>query len=188
MGFAGQALSARNGSVEEIDPYIAEAAGGIIGRILGGGEDFTKLATFATTGRTINPQLELLYSNPSLRTFEFEFVLNPRNAKESAAIQDIIYTFKYNAAPEIPMNSSGRYFIPPAQFVIEFYGRDNQINDSTGFLFKTKKCVLNDITINYQGRNEQFTTFKDDAPTSISLRLRFTETVVIGKDDINEGY
>lgn len=188
LGFAGQALSARNGAVEEIDPYIAEAAGSIIGRVLGAGEDFARLGLFASTGRTINPQLELLYSNPTLRTFDFEFLLNPKSKKESQAIKDIIYTFKYNAAPEIPLNSSGRYFIPPAQFVIEFYGRDNQINDSTGYLFKTKKCVLNDITINYQGRNEQFTTFTDDAPTSISLRLRFTETVVISKNDIKEGY
>ena len=182
VGFGAQALAAKNGAVDETNAFIAEAASSILGRIAGN-EDLTKLGVFATTGRVINPQLEMLYTSPVLRKFTFDFRMIPRNEAESASIYNIISRLKYFASPTIPDNSTGRYFIPPAQFEIEFYDGKNNLNT---FLFRTKKCVLSGINVDYSPNG--FSTFRNGAPVETRLQLTFQETVIIDRNAVNEGY
>lgn len=182
VGFGAQALASRNGSVDETNAFIAEAAASVLGRIVGN-EDLTKLGVFATTGRVINPQLEMLYTSPVLRKFTFDFRMIPRNEVESELIRVIISRLKYFASPTIPDNSTGRYFIPPAQFEIEFYDGKNNLNN---FLFKTKKCVLSGINVDYSPNG--FATFRNGAPVETRLQLTFQETVIIDRTAVNEGY
>jgi hypothetical protein len=182
VGFGAQALASKGGAVDETNAFIAEAASTILGRIAGN-EDLTKLGVFATTGRVINPQLEMLYTSPVLRKFTFDFRMIPRNARESEAILAIIKNLKFFASPTIPDNSTGRYFIPPAQFEIEFYDGKNNLND---FLFKTKKCVLSGINVDYSPNG--FATFRNGAPVETRLQLTFQETVIIDRAAVVEGY
>jgi len=182
VGFGAQALASKGGSVDQTNAFIAEAAGSILSRIAGN-EDLTKLGVFATTGRVINPQLEMLYTSPVLRKFTFDFRMIPRNAVEAELIRAIIFNLKYFASPTIPDNSTGRYFIPPAQFEIEFYDGRNNMND---FLFKTKKCVLSGINVDYSPNG--FATFKDGAPVETRLQLTFQETVIIDRAAVAGGF
>jgi hypothetical protein len=184
FGLAAQALASTDGRGENANPFIAEAAGRIAENILN--EDFRKLGLFAATGRTVNPQLELIYNSPALRQFTLDFRLIPRNAEESSAIGTILQVLKYQAAPQISAGTSGRYFIPPSQFQLEFYdGIDHAMPNQ--FLFKTKKCVLEDISIDYSGGGS-FTTFYTGAPVEIRLSLKFTETVIIDQNAVAEGF
>jgi hypothetical protein len=147
-------------------------------------EQFRQIGLFATTGRTLNPQIEVIYNSPALREFTMDFRLVPRNPVEAAQIRNIIAQLKYFAAPQIPPETSGRYFIPPAQFELEFYDTDNNQNQ---FLFRTKKCVLEDISVDYTG-NGSFNTFYDGSPVETRLSLRFRETVFIDRQAVTEGY
>ena len=162
-----------------IDPYVMEAASAAASRFLG--DDFQKVGLFATTGRTVNPQLELMYTSPSLRKFSFDFRMIPRNAKESADIQKILYLLKHYSAPTIPAGTSGRYFVPPAQFEIEFYNSPNQLNN---FLFKTKKCALTSISVDHSPNG--FATYYNGAPVETRLQLQFQETVILDRRAIAE--
>ena len=182
VGFGAQALASKGGDVDQTNAFIAEAAGSILSRIAGN-EDLTKLGVFATTGRVINPQLEMLYTSPVLRKFTFDFRMIPRNAIEAELIRAIIFNLKYFASPTIPDNSTGRYFIPPAQFEIEFYDGRNNLNE---FLFKTKKCVLSGINVDYSPNG--FATFKDGAPVETRLQLTFQETVIIDRAAVAGGF
>jgi hypothetical protein len=182
LGFGAQALASKGGSVDETNAFIAEAASSIAGRIVGN-DDLSRLGVFGTTGRVINPQLEMLYTSPVLRKFTFDFRLIPRNEAESGLILGIINNLKYYAAPSIPDNSTGRYFIPPAQFEIEFYDGNNNQN---GFLFKTKKCALSGINVDYSPNG--FATFRNGAPVETRLQLTFQETVIIDRTAVSEGY
>lgn len=182
LGFGAQALAARNGATSDKDPFIAEAAAGVAGRLLGN-DELTRLGIFGTTGRVINPQLEMLYTSPVLRKFTFDFRLIPRNEAESGVILTIINQLKYYAAPSIPDNSTGRYFIPPAQFELEFYDGNNNQNP---YLFKTKKCVLSGINVDFSPNG--FATFKNGAPVETRLQLTFQETVIIDRNAVAEGY
>jgi hypothetical protein len=182
FGFAAQALSAKRGFVKDINPYIAEAASKVAGKLVGN-EDFAKLGLFATTGLVNNPQLETIYTSPVLRRFTFDFRMIPRNATESEMIKIIIDRLKYFAAPTILDGTGGRFLIPPAQFEIEFYdGNDNQ----NLYLFKTKKCVLSGISVDYSPNG--FATFANGAPVETRMQLTFQETVIIDKNAVNEGY
>jgi len=113
-----------------------------------------------------------------------DFRLVPRNQVEARLINVIIDTLKYYASPQIPKETGGRYFIPPAQFELEFYDSENNQNT---FLFKTKKCVLEDIAIDFTGTGS-YTSFYDGSPVETRLSLKFKETVFIDRDAVNQGY
>lgn len=176
LGFAAQALSAKEGLVNQLNPFISEAASKVASRILGN-DEFAKLGLFATTGMVTNPQLETIYTSPKLRQFTFDFRLIPRNAQESYAIYDIISNFKYWSSPDIVTGTGGRFLIPPAQFEIEFYDGNNNTNP---YLFKTKKCVLEGISVDYSPNG--FATFADGAPVETRLQLNFLETEIIDQN------
>lgn len=183
VGLAAQALGDKFGkSGDAANPYLIEAATRLAGQNIS--EQFRQIGLFATTGRTLNPQIEVIYNSPSLREFTMDFRLVPRNAIEAAQIRNVITQLKYFAAPQIPPDTRGRYFIPPAQFELEFYDADNNQNL---FLFRTKKCVLEDISVDYTG-NGSFNTFYDGSPVETRLSLRFRETVFIDRTSVTEGY
>ena len=182
-GLLAQAMGSLNGKAADTpDPFIIEAAGRVAQGLLS--DDFKRIGLFATTGRTINPQPEMIYNAPTLREFTMDFRLVPKNQIEAAQINSVLTNLKYFAAPKIPTETGGRYFIPPAQFELEFYDAENNLNQ---FLFKTKKCVLEDISIDYTG-NGSYATFYDGSPVETRLSLRFRETVFIDKDAVNQGY
>lgn len=176
---------------DNLNPYVLEAASTLLEGAVGG-EGLGKLTFFGATGMAVNPQMEMIYTSPQLRTFQFDFRLVPRNSDESQAISDIIRTLKKNAAPSIPTGiTSGRYFIPPNQFEIEFYDSKNNMysgtNESMPYLFRTKKCVLKEISIDYTGSGS-FATFSDGAPVETRLQLTFQETTILNRADIEAGF
>lgn len=185
IGLVAQALGSNVGGATSRDPYIVEAAGRLADRFIS--EDFAKLGLFATTGRTLNPQLELIYNSPQLREFTLDFRLVPRSEQESILIRDIIKNIKWYGSPRVPADSGGRYIIPPAQFELEFYHSDQKLNDGNNFLFKTKKCVLEDISVDYTGSGT-YATFWNGAPVEVRMSLRFKETVIIDRDAVTAGF
>ena len=83
--------------------------------------------------------------------------------------------------------SGGRYFKVPSEFEIH-YAYQGQVNN---YLNKISRCVLTDTTVDYGG--EQFTTFRQfdeqgAAPVNVTLTLAFTETEILTKAMIAEGY
>jgi hypothetical protein len=174
---------ASKGKIDEVDPYITEAAATAASALLGGDANLTKLGLFGATGRVVNPQLEMIYTSPTLRRFVFDFRMIPRNKAEASDIQTIIYLLKLYSAPTIPDNSTGRYFIPPAQFEIEFYDGANNLNTN---LFRTKKCVLSSINIDYAPNG--FATFYDGVPVETRMQLTFQETAIIDRAAVADGY
>ena len=181
VGLATQALAAK-GKTGEINPFINEAASRIAGALLGN-EDVTRAGLFATTGQVLNPQLEMIYSSPVLRKFVFDFRLIPRNANESGLIRQIIQLLKLHSAPTIPDGVGGRYLIPPAQFDIEFYDGNGNTND---YLFKTKKCVLASLNLDYTPNG--FATFENGAPVETRMQLTFQEVSIIDRAAVAAGY
>lgn len=174
---ATQSLSGANVKQAPLTPAGIELAG-IIGKAVGTGSE-TESILLNSLGTAINPQVEMLYKGTPNRQFIFEFKFQPRNSAEALEISKIITTFKMYAAPELitsQTNSSffGRYFIPPAQFDIEFMF-SNQPNT---YLPKLSTCVLENINVNYSQAG-QFATFEDGMPVEIGLELRFIEVDIM---------
>jgi hypothetical protein len=162
-------------ALAELGGTIAEASGAFGGGI--------KEAILFSAGVALNPQIEVLYQKTGHREFLFDFKMIARNEAEGAAIREIIKQFKFYSAPELLAGTSGRYFIPPAEFDIKFFynGQEN-IN-----IHKISTCALVGIDVDYAGAG-QWTTFTDGMPVEIKMQLRFKELELMHKGRIEEGY
>lgn len=134
-------------------------------------------------GYAINPNIDVIYGSPDLRTFVFDFVFAPRNSAEADQVLAIIRSFKFHAAPESsPDSGSGRYWIPPTEFDIEF---------STSAMGRVATCVLESIDVDYAPNgwavySEQL--YGQDMPVNIRMQLQFKEIEFITKERVVEGY
>ena len=171
----GDLKGAGAGSMSELVGTLAEKSGGFGGGI--------KEALLFSAGLAQNPQVEILYQKTGHREFMFDFKMSARSEAEAAAIRKIIKEFKFHSAPELLRGSSGRFFIPPAEFDIKFFynGKENTN------IHKISSCVLVGIDVNYAAAG-QWTTFSDGMPVDISMQLRFKELELMHKGRIEEGY
>jgi hypothetical protein len=131
------------------------------------------------TGEIFNPNMELLFSGPTLRAFKFQFKMMPRNKNESDQVKRIIRTFKKNMAPKT--NKSNLFLNTPNIFELRY----RQGATEHKFLHKFKQCVLQDIAINYTGEGN-YATYDDGTPISMVMDLTFKELEPIYDIDYND--
>jgi len=95
--------------------------------------------------KVVNPMLELLYTSPNFREFNFDFMFYPRSEKEAKDVYNIIHLFKYHQAPEIAQGTAGFFLTPPSLFDIDFYYADRKNPN----LPQLASCVLTRIDVDY---------------------------------------
>ena len=144
------------------------------------------LFTAGSGGMVQNPMLEILYSSPSFRTFQFDFAMFPRDEQEAEVVLKIIDTLRFHQAPELVSNSGGYFLYPPSEFDIGFY-YNGQVNPN---IPRISTCVLESIQTNYAPGG--FAAYevpgltkpergKTGMPVGINLSLSFKETEYIVK-------
>ena len=129
-----------------------------------------------STGEVMNPNLELLFGGPTLRTFTFNFKLSPRNAAESQSIVKIINWFKKMMA--VRVSGSDLFLKSPNTWKVTYKhkGQDHQ------YLNKFKECAMTNCSVQYtDGGN--YSTYEDGAMTSYGLALSIQETEPIFQQD-----
>ena len=130
---------------------------------------------------------EAVFERINPRQFSYTFNLIARNKQEAQTIQKIIKFFKFHMHPELDEATGGRYFRVPSEFEIH-YAYNGQKNN---YLYELSRCVCNSVEVDYGGDNFQtFRQFDGDgaAPVNISMSLSFTETTVLTKAQIAEGF
>jgi len=121
-----------------------------------------------TAGLIINPNLELLFSAPTLRPFNFTFKLASRSPKESETIRSIIRFFKQGMSP---IRSQSNLFLKaPHTFQIQYLHRGKEHK----FLNKFKECALQSFNVSYTPEG-QYATFTDGAMVSYQITMQFSE-------------
>ena len=157
---------------------LAESAG--LGDVSGA---ITKITGFAE-----NPFSEVVFEKVNHRSFNYTFNLQARNKDEVEDIDKIVKLFKFHMHPELENDiSGGRYFKVPSEFEIH-YAYQGQINN---YLNKLSRCVLTDVTVDYgEGQFSTFRQFDDQgaAPVNVQMTLAFTETEIMTKNLIAQGY
>jgi hypothetical protein len=128
-----------------------------------------------STGQILNPNMELLFNAPSLRTFRFQFKLVPRGPKEAREVESIIRTFKYHMAPKV----DGESFLKTPDIFELRYRRGGEAHS---FLNKFKQCFLSSVNVNYTGEGN-YTTYEDGTPVSMIMDLTFQELEPIYNTD-----
>ena len=165
--------NAIQGGAGEVKTALASAFAGAASGT--GGQLLTR-----TTGAVINPNLELLFSGPSLRTFSFQFKMNAREAAESKEIVKIIRFFKQGSAAQ--RSSSNLFLKTPHTFKIQYLHRGPGDDNDNPFMNKIKECALLSVAVNYTPEGN-YATFDDGAMTSYELTLSFQELEPVFNDD-----
>ena len=100
------------------------------------------------SGIVINPNMELLFQGPKLRSFRYNFRFTPRDSKEAKEIRMIIKFFKKTSAPKRPAGSLflGVPFIYQLKYI---YNSKTNGTKEHPFLNKLKLCALTSFNINY---------------------------------------
>ena len=130
---------------------------------------------------------EAVFERINPRQFSYTFNLIARNRQEAQTIQKIIKFFKFHMHPELDEATGGRYFRVPSEFEIHYAYNDQKNN----YLYELSRCVCNSVEVDYGGDNFQtFRQFDGEgaAPVNISMTLTFTETTILTKAQIAEGY
>jgi len=161
--------------------------GGVgIAESLGGGD--VRGAISKITGFAENPFSEVVFEKVNHRQFSYTFNLQARNKDEVEDINKIVQIFKFHMHPELENDiSGGRYFKVPSEFEIH-YAYQGEINN---YLNKISRCVLTDCVVDFG--EGQFTTFRKFdgqgvAPVNVTMTLNFTETEIMTKNLIAQGY
>ena len=141
------------------------------------GEAVGKNVFTRTTGKIMNPNLELLFSGPALRTFNYNYQFTPREDREAKEIRSIIKFFKKNMAPI----RKGKLFLEsPNVFKLKYIFKNGGQHP---FLNKIKLCALQSFNVQYTP-DGSYMTYDDGSMTSYTASMTFQELNPIYSDEI----
>ena len=133
-----------------------------------------------------NPNLELLFDAPTLRSFTFSFKMTPRSEQEARQCKLIIRSFKQNMAPKANLEGgqiggTGIFLKTPNIFELT-YKRGSRDHP---FLHKFKQCFLTNFSVNYTAEGTH-TTYDDSTPVSMTMDMTFKEIEPIYDTDYKD--
>jgi hypothetical protein len=131
------------------------------------------------TGTVINPNLELLFNGPKLRSFQFTYKLAPRSATEAKQIRGMIKLFKKAMAPRRSSSAQDAFFLgAPDVFKVVFKHKGK---DHPG-LPTLKTCALVNFSVNYTA-DGFYSAYIDGQPVSVEMSMSFAELTPIYNDN-----
>ena len=129
-------------------------------------------------GQIVNPYSYQVFGGMAHRTFNYQFDLVPRNAREAEEIKRICDMFLYYMLPSkggksanIKLDTATNHFLKmPSQWDIKYYRNGNQLTHHQ----QPFKCFLSSCDIQYGGDAENF-LHEDGSPVKTSLSLSYVE-------------
>ena len=154
----------------------------------------------------INPKMSLLYQGPGkFRKFTFEFPMIAKSASESDMIQAIIKRFRMATLPgytdahvtnaqtssgsEAKRGAGSNFFTFPSKFKIHFGhgGGSGSSLQGKETPFRIADSVCNACVVNYAAAGIPF-FFENNHPFEVKMTLTFTETIIMTKEMVNNGF
>lgn len=120
-----------------------------------------------------NPNVELLYEGPQMRSFGMNFNFIPKDAQEANSVRGII---KYLKVYSSPANMGTLYEIPYV-FRVTYGGL------AGNFMNQFKRAALTSISVQYNAGLDMHATFSNGCPIRTDISLSFMEVDVITRDD-----
>jgi hypothetical protein len=133
-----------------------------------------------STGKVINPNLELLFRGPQLRSFNYNYTFTPRSSKEAVVVKKIIRHLKKYMA--VRKEDPGLFLKTPHVFKLSYiYSEGGQ----HPFLNKIKPCALTNLNVEYTP-DGSYMTYKDGSMTSYTVSMQFSELTPIYESDYQD--
>ena len=129
-----------------------------------------------TEGLVMNPNMELLFGGPQLRSFGFTFKFSPRNSKEAKGLIKIIRFFKQGMAAK--KKDNGLFLKAPYTWLLEYMHKGR----SHKYLNKFKECAMQSFNVNYTP-DGNYSTYRDGIMTAYELTMSFGELEPVFSND-----
>lgn len=127
------------------------------------------------SGQIYNPNIELLYEGPKLRSFAMAFNMIPKDTTERDMINKIIMEFKKWSSP----SDNGAMFEVPKVWDVKFMHKNSQNRYMNSF----KRAALTNVQVQANPSSDMHVTFDDGMPIVTSLGLTFQEVDIITRED-----
>ena len=179
----GELINRAGRAGKEMGKFASDNAGGMVKQLIadnvgkalvGSGNNYLAL----TQGKVYNPNIELLYQGPQLRSFAFEFNFVPRSSAEAAMVSKIIKEFKVWSAPK----ADGYYLKVPDVWHIT-YGNTATAKYMNQFL----PCAMTSFETQDNAASDGHYTYVDGVPASTSIRMSFSEVDIITRENHENG-
>lgn len=132
------------------------------------------------TGQVLNPNTEVLYKGPKMRTFDLSFKMAPRNQTEANSIRKIIHKFKYATLPSFggqqDLNAS---FVRVPQIVDVTFMKGGSENE---WVTQYKPAVITNLDVSYTP-DGAWASLPNGSPVATSLKISFQETKMVYADE-----
>ena len=172
VGGIAQRLSAQ--FAQQGGPVAREVASAMAGAVVGvNGAQFQTLAS----GEITNPNIELLYSGPSLRSYSMSWTLAPKSKKEALNVYNIINQLKRFHLPSL----NGGMLTVPKVFKLQTHIQGKPSKQYQIY----KPCVLEAFSVK-QDATGQHMTLPDGAPVVTSMSCVFKEINITTSEDFRD--
>ena len=130
-------------------------------------------------GGVLNPNMELLFQAPKLRSFKFSFTMSARSRTEATQIKKIIRFFKQGMS--VKKSNNNIFVISPNIFTVRYLKGDGTDHPSIG---RIQNCALTDLNTTY-GNGNTYMTYDDPDRTMTQYKIDLTlqELDPITEDD-----
>ena len=136
-----------------------------------------------TGGKVLNPNAEMLFQGPTIRSFPFSFLMVARSQKEGQEIRKIIRFLKLGMAPKYRNTA---YLANPDIFTLHYKngpGRNDELD--TVNKFSPGGLALTNMNVDY-APNGYWSAYRDSHPVAVRMDLEFTELRPIYYQDQEE--
>lgn len=190
-----QELGAAAGAIDQLSDYekLASTNGVKLGAMLAAntaasvvsslakGQLKTKETLQLATASVANNYAETMFQSVSNRQIPFSWTLQPRNAKEATAIDNMLRLFRFHMLPEYrqDIGNGNAYLLYPSSFDIVFW-IDGAPNAA---IPRISTCALTTMSIN-QTPNGQYIPMIDGKPQAVTVSLTFVELQKLSKDNV----
>ena len=165
LGSTAQAIGVNKGDTKE-------AIAGALAKAATGCSILTR-----STGKIINPNMELLFKGPQMRTFQLSWKMSPRDYEESEMIKRIIRMFKQSMA--VKRSESQIFLKSPNTYKLRYLTARKREHS---FLPKIKECALVGCSINYTP-DGNYQVYENSSMVAYQMTLSFNELEPIYHDD-----
>lgn len=131
-----------------------------------------------------NSNLQLLFNNVTLRSFNFSYMMSPRSKEEANDVNKILRFFKQGMAAKkqtLQAGGASLFLGTPNVFKLEYKSG----NKSIAGMNKFKICALTGFTVNY-APSGQWAAYEEGQPASVLMTMGFREIEPVYESDYRE--
>ena len=159
---------------------VANAISGILGATNFGSLSVNDIFS-VTTGQVLNPNTEVLYKGPKMRTFSLNFKMAPRSSTEADNIKKIIECFKFATLPTYGgAQDKNASFVRIPQIVDVEFMTGNKSNE---WVTQYKPSVITDFNVSYTP-DGAWATLPNGAPVATTMTISFQETKMVYAQEV----